>query len=145
MKKRFKILLIVSLCLNILLIGFIAGEVRHFGPRSEVSQTIKKFMVENEEQQRQINQERKRALNMLGQDNFDPKAYADQVVKISQLQSAMFQKLALEMGEKIRAMPQAERDTLLTRLKERHATSRHAPAASSTPATPSAPATPAAK
>ena len=143
MKKRFKILLIVSLCLNIILIGFIAGEVRHFRPHREASQFIADFMEKHEEQQHQINQERKRAINMLDADNFDANAYAEQIKKVSALQSAMFQDFAVEMSKKIRSLPKEERIAVMERLKAHHANPRrHLAANRPAPAAP-APAAPA--
>ena len=125
MKKRFKFLLILSLCLNIFLIGFIAGEVRHFKPKRETSQLVKDFINEHKEEQQQLNKERRRALNMLREDNFDQEAYAEQVEKIGAMQKVMFQQFATRMGEKLRAMPKEERDTIIDRLKERRSNMHH--------------------
>ena len=70
MSKKIKVLLIVSLCLNIFLIGFVAGDVRHFSRpnRKEVS-FIMDFMKKNKPLQKELDAERQKSFNVLHRRN----------------------------------------------------------------------------
>lgn len=121
MKKRVKFLLIISLCLNIFLLGFVAGEIRHFKPKRESSGLVQEFMTAHQDSHQQLNKERKRALKMLKSDSFDEKAYAAQVEIVANLQNQLFKDFATETGHKLRAMPAPERNEIIDRLLKRRA------------------------
>ena len=125
MKKRYKALIVISLCLNIFLLGFIAGEIRRIQPKREGSGIVKEFKESRKEQHNQLNKERTHALQMLQSKNFDQETYLLQIDKVSKMQNEMFKEFSIEMGAKLRAMPKNERDEIIERLKKRRGGPNH--------------------
>jgi len=121
MNKKIKLLLVTSLILNMLLAGFLVGEHVRRQARRESSQIVRTFAETYRVERDQIAAERAAALAMLQQAELDVDAYAAQVDKISAMQESLFKAFAIEMADKLRAMPAAERDALIARIKQRSA------------------------
>ncbi|MDR1026713.1 MAG: hypothetical protein LBL47_04865 [Lactobacillus sp.] len=119
MKKRTKILLTCSICLNIFFIGFLAGEIKHFRPHHKGPELVKEFQAKHAEQQKAINDERIKAVEMLKADNFNQDEYNKQVEKVGAMQQEMFQEFAIKVGEKIRSLPEDERNKVIERISKR--------------------------
>ena len=120
MNKKIKVLLIVSLVLNVFLLGFITGDVKKFRPRGgEGALFVKEFVKANHERQSELETERTKALNMIKADDFNMQEYQAQVEKISNIQGDMYKKFATNMAEKLRELPKEKRDAKIDRMLDK--------------------------
>ena len=121
MTNKVKILLIVSLCLNIFLLGFAARDVKRFvKPHKGGDFSImREFMQDRKEAYKEINEEKKVAMDMLKASELDKEAFEAQVNKISDLQNKMYKEFAINMADKMMAMPADERAKTIEKMEKR--------------------------
>lgn len=137
MNKKTKALIIGSLLLNVLLVGFVLGDVSHRfhkehpGERDGrdlasklskekaalFSETVKRVRRENRDVFKQIREAREDAMRILGAPEFDEAAYRLQVEKLHTLHRLMKQHLADATIELARQFNQEERSALAQHLR----------------------------
>lgn len=143
MSKTIKILIVSSLVLNILLIGFIIGKVsnrffRGDSLRRQPSElavklspdreklfinTMGKVHVENRNIHKQIREARERIFSILTAPQFDEASYQSEVEKLHELRGLMMQRLSNATKELAKQFNQEERKSLAEHL--RHPPERH--------------------
>ena len=143
MSKTIKILIFSSLVLNILLIGFIIGNVSHrllredshrkkspelavkLSPDKErlFINTMEKVHVENRNIHKQIREARERIFSILTAPQFDEASYQSEVEKLHELRGLMMQRLSNATKELAKQFNQEERKSLAEHL--RHPPERH--------------------
>jgi len=143
MSKTIKILIVSSLVLNILLIGFIIGKVsnrffRGDSLRRQPSElavklspdrkklfinTMEKVRVENRNIHKQIREARERIFSILTAPQFDEASYQSEVEKLHELRGIMMQRLSNATKELAKQFNQEERKSLAEHL--RHPPERH--------------------
>ncbi|OGW43508.1 MAG: hypothetical protein A2Y66_08135 [Nitrospirae bacterium RBG_13_41_22] len=143
MSKTIKILIVSSLVLNILLIGFIIGKVsnrffrgdslRRQPPELAVKlspdreklfiNTMEKVHVENRNIHKQIREARERIFSILTAPQFDEASYQSEVEKLHELRGIMMQRLSNATKELAKQFNQEERKSLAEHL--RHPPGRH--------------------
>jgi uncharacterized membrane protein len=137
MSKKMKILILCSLLLNVLLIGFFIGHASHRlgrghfmkrhlpefamklpeDKRTLFSDTMKKVHLENREIHKKIQETRERALKILTAPEFDETAYQVHVDEVHQLRGMMMQRLADAAKELAEHFNQEERKALAEHLR----------------------------
>jgi uncharacterized membrane protein len=135
MSKFFKLAVIISLTLNVILIGLLLGELpRRFDrgnrPGERIRRDVEKLpeplrarFREKMEQARQggmrqkLRQERDEAIRILAAEPFDEAAYDRQVKKIQELRLQMHQRMAENIKELAKGLPQEQRQALAEVLK----------------------------
>jgi uncharacterized membrane protein len=138
MNKKMKALVIGSLLLNVLLVGFVLGDVshrfhnkEHFGendgrdltsklPKEKAalfSKTVERVRQENRQVFKQIREAREDAMRILGAPEFDEAAYRLQVERLNKLLGLMKQHLADATIELARQFSQEERSALAQHLR----------------------------
>jgi uncharacterized membrane protein len=138
MGKRIKILIGISLLLNVLLIGIVIGNLSHrlfredFPPRHPLELTRKlspdneklfldmrgKVDQENRAVRRQIDEARERVLSVLGAPEFDENAYQAETAKLGSLHGLMMRRFAEATKELAKKFNQAERKVLAEYLRQ---------------------------
>ncbi len=136
MNKKMKIILILSVLLNMLFIGLVIGHMTHrFGPeefmrwrtmrfarrlspekRTLFMETLKKVYRDNEGIHEKIREGRKRIVSILSAPEFDEKAYQEEVEKMHRLRGLMMQRLADATKELAKAFTPEERKALAAHL-----------------------------
>ena len=117
MNKKIKIILVVSLMLNMLLGGFVVGEaVKIASKQQRGSSVVREFRKEHKAERDALKVERTKALEMIRADVFDADAFAAQIDIVSLMQEKMYRQFTVEMAEKMRAMPVEERNKLVQRV-----------------------------
>ncbi len=130
MDKKLKTLLIVSLALNLFLVGFMAGGARHFmkPQRHGMERVMKDFMKSHNELRTEIERERNVAFDMLKADKFDQAKFMAQIDRVARMQQEMFRQFSLDFAEKVRKMPTEERVKFLEKMQDRrHGMRGHVP------------------
>jgi len=137
MSKTIKILIVSSLVLNILLIGFIIGKVsnrffrgdslRRQPPELAVKlspdreklfiNTMEKVHVENRNIHKQIREARERIFFILTAPQFDEASYQSEVEKLHELRGIMMQRLSNATKELAKQFNQEERKSLAEHLR----------------------------
>jgi uncharacterized membrane protein len=132
MSKTTKVLIFSSLVLNILLIGFIMGNVSHrlfreysyrkkpaelavkLSPEKEkiFSDTMEKVRMENRSIRKQIREARERILTILTATQFDAASYESEVEKLHKLRGLMIQQSSKATEELAKQFNQEERRAL---------------------------------
>lgn len=132
-----KAMIIGSLLLNLLLVGFVLGDVshrfhkEHFGERDRrelasklpkekaelFSETLERVRQENRHVFKQIREAREDAMRILGAPEFDEAAYRLQVERLHKLRGLMKQHLADATIELARQFNQEERSALAQHLR----------------------------
>ncbi len=132
-----KTLIVVSLLLNVLLIGIIVGHVSHrFGGKhffrrygSELTvklpadkeklffETMKQVHMENKDIRKQIRETREKAISILTAPEFDETAYQIEAEKLHELRGRMMQQLAAATKELATHFNQEERKALAKHLR----------------------------
>ena len=143
MSKTIRILIFSSLVLNILLIGFIIGNVSHrlfredsyrkkpaelavkLSPEKEkiFSDTMEKVRMENRSIRKQIREAREKIFTILTAPQFDAASYESEVEKLHKLRGLMIQQLSKATEELAKQFNQEERTALAEYLRqppERH-------------------------
>jgi len=143
MSKTIKVLIFSSLVLNILLIGFIIGNVSHrlsrgdsyrketpelavkLSPEKEkiFSDTMEKVRMENRSIRKQIREARERIFAILIAPQFDVASYESEVENLHELQGLMIKQLSKATKELAMQFNQEERRALAKYL--RHPPERH--------------------
>jgi uncharacterized membrane protein len=138
MGKRVKIMIGVSLLLNVLLIGILIGNISHrffredFPRRHPPELTGKlppdkeklflesreKVFLANREVRRQIDETRERLLSILSAPEFDEAAYQAETVKLDKLHDLMMQRFAEATKELAKTFNQSERKILAEYLRQ---------------------------
>jgi uncharacterized membrane protein len=137
MSKTIKILILTSLVLNILLIGFIIGNVSHRLFRENPLRrkppelavrlpqekeklffdTMKKVHVENRNIRKQIRNARERIFTILTAPQFDEASYDSEVKKLHELRGLMMQRLSNATKQLAKQLNQEERKGLAEYLR----------------------------
>jgi uncharacterized membrane protein len=137
MSKKMKILIFGSLLLNVLLAGFVIGDVSHrfhkeYFDRKSVQEfasklpgdkaalfleTVERVHLNNRDAYHQIREAKKEAMKMLAAPEFDETAYRLQVEKIHELRSLMKRRLADATIELAKQFSQKERKALAQHLR----------------------------
>jgi uncharacterized membrane protein len=135
MSKFFKLAIIISLALNVVLIGLLLGELpgrfdRGNRPGERIRRDVEKLpkplrarFREKMEQARQggmrqkLRQERDEALRILAAEPFDEAAYDRQAKKIQELRLEMAQRMSDNVKELARGLSLEERQALAEALK----------------------------
>ncbi len=137
MTKRMKILLVVSLVLNVLLAGALIGNVSHHVGRRfaflheqamvaqlppEKQQLFQEAMrsmrLECRDLRKQIGETRERAIAVLTATEFDEQAYQAEVDKLRDLRGQMMQRVANTTKELAKRFDPEEREALGGYLKD---------------------------
>jgi uncharacterized membrane protein len=138
MGKRIKILISISLLLNVLLIGIVIGNISHrlfredFPPRHPLELTGKlspdkeklfldmreRVDQENRKVRQQIDEARERVLSILGAPDFDENAYQAEAAKLDKLHGLMMQRFADATKELAKKFNRAERKVLAEYLRQ---------------------------
>ncbi|MBE0427467.1 MAG: periplasmic heavy metal sensor [Nitrospirae bacterium] len=136
MSKTIKILFLSSLVFNILLIGFIIGNVSHSlfredSPRIKPRElavklppekekffldTMEKVHLENRKIRKQLREARERIFSILTAPQFDEASYQSEVEKLHELRGLMMQKLSNATKELAKQFSQEERKALAEHL-----------------------------
>jgi uncharacterized membrane protein len=137
MSKTIKILVISSLVLNLLLVGFIAGNISHRfftedsfrGKSRELAaklppdkkkdflDTMDKVRLENRDIRRQIRETRERIFNILTAPQFNEASYESETKKLEELRGLMTERLSHAAKELARQFNQEERKILAEHLR----------------------------
>jgi uncharacterized membrane protein len=137
MSKKIKILIFISLLLNVLLVGVVIGDVthrfhiEHFVQKSAQEfastlpgdkaalflETVERVHLNNRDAYNQIREARKEAMKLLSAPEFDESAYRLHIEKIHELRSLMKRRLADATIELARQFSQEERSTLAQHLR----------------------------
>jgi uncharacterized membrane protein len=137
MSKKIKILIFISLLLNVLLVGVFIGDVTHrfhienFVQKSAqefastlpedkaalLLETVERAHLKNRDAYHQIREARKEAMKLLSAPEFDESAYRLQIEKIHELRSLMKGRLADATIELARQFSQEERSALAQYLR----------------------------
>jgi len=137
MNKKLKFVFLVSILANILLVGFLVGELpQRFDRGSRRGERMKRdleklpepvrtqFREKMDEMRRtagpvreKMSQERAEALRILAADPFDEAAYDRQVKKIQELRLRMAQRISDNVKEIAKGLPQEQRKALAEVLK----------------------------
>ena len=137
MSKKINILIASSLVLNILLIGFIAGNISHhfftddpfrrkpaelagkLSPERKklFLDTMEKVRLENRDIRKQIRETRERIFTILTAPQFDEASYESETKKLEQLRGLMMEQLSHATRELGRQFNQEERKALAEHLK----------------------------
>jgi len=143
MSKKMKTLMVVSLLLNVLLIGIIVGHVSHrFGGKHTLKrygaelamklpedkeklffETMKQVQMENREIRKQLRETREKAISILTAPEFDETAYQIEVETLHELRGRMMNGLAEATKELGTHFNQEERNALAKHLKRPHRSS----------------------
>jgi uncharacterized membrane protein len=138
MGKRIKILISVSLLLNVLLIGIVIGNISHrlfredFPKRHPLDLTGKlppdkeklfldmreRVDLANREVHKQIDETRERVLSILSAPEFDEAAYQAETAKLDKLHDLMMQRFTEATKELAKNFNQAERKILAEYLRQ---------------------------
>jgi uncharacterized membrane protein len=138
MGKRMKILISVSLLLNVLLIGIVIGSISHRFFREDFPKRHpmelrgklppdkeklfldmrKKVDLANQEVHKQIDETRERLLSILSAPEFDEAAYQAETAKLDKLHDLMMQRFAEATKELAKMFNQAERKVLAEYLRQ---------------------------
>ncbi len=116
MNNKLKILLVVSLLLNMFLGGVMVGQSSHFKRPHLGHMMVQSFMKDHDGARRILHKERNAALEMLRAPEFDSHAFEAQIDKISRIQGDMYRDFVCSMAEKVRAMPPEEREVFIKKL-----------------------------
>lgn len=119
MNNKLKILLVVSLLLNMFLGGVMIGQSSHFKRPHPGHMMVQSFMKDHDGARRILHKERNAALKMLRAPEFDPHAFDAQIDKIGRLQNDMYRNFVYSMAKKVREMPPAEREVFIEKLEHR--------------------------
>ena len=155
MSKKMKILIFISLLLNVLLVGFFIGEVSHrFHKEYFVRKSVKEFASElpedkaalfletvesvdlnNRDAYNQIREAKKEAMKFLSAPEFDEAAYRVQIEKTHELHSLIKGRLADATIELARQFSQEERRALAQHLRHfpRHSRDSSLPSDANSP------------
>lgn len=155
MNKKMKVLIISSLLLNVLFVGFILGDVsqrfrkEHFhgkdarelaaklpGDKETLFfETVERVHLNNRDTYNQVRKAREEAMRILGAPEFDEAAYRLQVEKLNELRGLMKRRLAGATIELARTFSQEERRALAQHLKHssRHSRDKRYPREARTP------------
>jgi uncharacterized membrane protein len=150
MSRKIKILTIVSLLLNVLLIGVVIGDISHrFGrepywrkhsrdltsrlPEDKAElfrKTLEEVYGDNRDVYKEIKEARGRAMEILSAPEFDEAAYREEVDRIHELKGLMKRRLADATVELAKQFDQEERKALSEQLRRpprrsRDGSSRH--------------------
>ncbi len=137
MSKKMKTLIVVSLLLNVLLVGIIIGHALHrFGGKhffrrygAELTvrlpadkeklffETMKQVHMENKDIRKQIRETREKAISILTAPEFDETAYQIEAEKLHELRGRMMQQLAGATKELAAHFNQEERKALAKHLR----------------------------
>lgn len=137
MSTRMKILVLSSLVLNILLIGFIAGSISHRLFREDSSHkklpelalklspekaalflgTMEKVRAENRSIYRQIRDQRRKIFDLLIAPQFDEASYQKEVDKLYELRGLMMRRLSNATKGLAAQFNQEEREALAKQLR----------------------------
>ena len=137
MSKKMKVLMIVSLLLNVFLVGIIIGDMSHrfrkkppIGKHARelasklpedkaaiILKTMETVHMNNRDVRKQIREARQRAMNIMTAQRFDEAAYQIQVEKLHELRGLMMQRLASVTMELATKLNQQERKILAQYLK----------------------------
>ncbi len=118
MSKKVKVLLITSLCLNMLLLGtFIGMEGKrfyhgHFN-NPQFAKEMKEFRDASKEDRMKLRREKRKAIEMLVYGPYNKLSYMAQISKINLLQSSMYRDMAFTLAEKVQKIPANERQNHL--------------------------------
>jgi uncharacterized membrane protein len=138
MSKNIKILIVCSLVLNILLIGFVTGDVSHrffkkdsfrkkppklsvkLSPEKEklFLDTIEKVRLENRSIRNQMKETREKIFSILIAPEFDETAYESEAKKLHELRGLMMQQLSNATKETAKQFNEEERKALAVYLKD---------------------------
>ncbi len=124
MTKKMKILIVVSLMLNVLLVGALIGiegkKIARFGQENNhFFKEMKEFRHAHKNERGMLKKERQRALEMLVYGPYEEMEYKVLIDKINIIQGKMFKETALKMSELMRDMTPEERQKLLKHLRKR--------------------------
>jgi uncharacterized membrane protein len=137
MGKKIKILISISLLLNVLLIGVVIGSISHrlfredfprrrppelaikLAPDKEklFFDTMKRVHLENREVRKQIDEGRERVFLILSAPEFDEAAYQVEAAKLGKLHGLMMQRFAEATKEMAKRFNQEERKALAELLR----------------------------
>jgi len=138
MSKNMKILIVCSLVLNILLIGFVIGDVSHrffkgdsfrtkptelsvkLSPEKEklLLDTMGKVRLENRGIRNQMKETREKIFSILIAPEFNETAYASEVKKLHELRNLMMQQLSNATRQLAKQFNQEDRKALAVYLKD---------------------------
>jgi uncharacterized membrane protein len=138
MSKNIKILIVCLLVLNILLIGFVIGDVSHrffkgdsfrkkspelsvkLSPEKEklFLDTMEKVRLENRGIRNQMKETREKIFSILIAPEFNEIAYESEAKKLHELRGLMMQQLSNAMKELAKQFNQEERKALTVYLKD---------------------------
>jgi uncharacterized membrane protein len=138
MGKRIKLLISISILLNVLLIGVVIGNIsnrlfREDFPRRHPPEFVGKLPadkeklffdmmervnLENREVRKQIDEARKRVLSTLRAPEFDEAAYQVEAAKVDKLHGLMMQRFAEATKELAKQLNQEERKVLAEFLRQ---------------------------
>lgn len=149
MSKTIKVVMIISLVLNILLIGFIIGNVSHrFFINNSIRQkpqefsvnlppdkkelffnTMQKVRAENRVVKKQLREARRKIFSILTSPQFDEDSYTSEVEKLHLLRGLMMKRFSNATKELAKQLNQEERRALAEHLKRlpRHHQERRLP------------------
>jgi uncharacterized membrane protein len=155
MNKKMKAMVIGSVLLNVLLVGFVIGDVSHRfhkehfygrdarelesklpGDKAELFfETVERVHLNNRDTYKQVRKAREEAMRILGAPEFDEAAYRLQVEKLHELRGLMKRRLAGATIELARTFSQEERRALAQHLKHssRHSRDKRYPREARTP------------
>lgn len=119
MNNKLKILLIVSLLLNMFLGGVLVGQFPHFKRPRPTHMLVQSYMNDHHGARKALHKERAAALEMLRARDFDENAYKAQVDKIGRMQGDMYRDFVCSMAKKLRAMPPEKRNELIDKMQQR--------------------------
>jgi len=137
MDKTIKIVAIISVVLNILLIGFIIGNASHrfftdnsipekpqefsatlpHDKKELFTDTMQKVRSENQAVQRQIREARRNIFSILTSPQFDENSYDSEAEKLHQLRGLMMKRFSNATKELAKQLNQEERRALAEHLK----------------------------
>ena len=137
MSKKMKVLMIGSLLLNVLRVGFMIGDMSHRFRRKPpigkyvrelasklpedkealILKTMESVRLNNRDVRKQIRKARENAMKVMTAHDFDEAAYQTQVEKLHALRGLMMQRLATVTMELAKQFNQQERKVLAQYLR----------------------------
>ncbi len=123
MSKKIKLLLVTSLCLNVLFAGlFIGKEGRHMydhvKKNPEMMNDLREFRNKSCQEREAVNKERRAALEIIMANDYNKAEYEKQIDKINVLQAELFKEMSLFLAERVQKMPEEKRIQLKKRLEK---------------------------
>ncbi len=119
MNNKLKILLVVSLLLNMFLGGVMVGQLTYSKRPRPGHMMVQSFMNDHHSARQALHKERAVALDMLRAPDFDAQAFDMQIDRIGKMQGDMFRNFVHSMAQKVRAMTPEEREAFIEKMQNR--------------------------